>query len=94
MAKEALGYSVDSKVTQFGKTGDELKKYKFIGICPYDISPIDVDWGANDQIEEFTITMAYQWWEAEKRKCGLTRACSSRYRMDILWYKVIWVYFR
>ena len=47
-----LGYSVDAKVTQFGKTGD--------------LSPIDVDWGANDQIEEFTVTLAYQWWEAEE----------------------------
>ena len=65
-ALSPLGYSVDAKVTQFGKTGDELKKYKFIGIYPYDLSPIDVDWGANDQIEEFTITMAYQWWEAEE----------------------------
>ena len=61
-----LGYSVDAKVTQFGKTGDELKKYKFIGMYPYDLSPIDVDWGANDQIEEFTVTLAYQWWEAEE----------------------------
>ena len=33
---------------------------------PYDLSPIDVDWGANDQIEEFTVTLAYQWWEAEE----------------------------
>jgi hypothetical protein len=31
---------------------------------PTDVSQIDVDWGSNDTIEEFTVTMAYQWWEA------------------------------
>ena len=29
---------------------------------PVDVSPIDVDWGANDQMEEFSVTLAYQWW--------------------------------
>ena len=59
------GYTVDGEVTQFGKKGDALKKYKFIGLFPSDITPIDVDWGSNDSIEEFTATFAYQWWEAE-----------------------------
>jgi hypothetical protein len=31
---------------------------------PQDVSPIDVDWGSNDTIEEFTITLSYQWWES------------------------------
>jgi hypothetical protein len=41
-----------------------LKKYKFIGLFPTDVSPIDVDWGSNDSIEEFTVTLSYQWWES------------------------------
>jgi len=59
-----LGYSVDGDVTQFGKNGNTLKKYKFIGLFPTDLTPIDVDWGSNDTIEEFTVTLAFQWWEA------------------------------
>ncbi len=59
-----LGYSVDGDVTQFGKNGNTLKKYKFIGLFPTDLTPIDVDWGSNDTIEEFTVTLAVQWWEA------------------------------
>jgi hypothetical protein len=59
------GYTVDADVTQFGKQGNTLKKYRFLGIFPQDIAPIDVDWGSNDTIEEFTITLSYQWWEAE-----------------------------
>jgi hypothetical protein len=58
------GYTVDSEVRQYGKTGDILKKYKFIGMFPTDLSPIDVDWGSNDTIEEFTVTFSYQWWES------------------------------
>jgi hypothetical protein len=59
-----LGYSVDGDVKQFGKKGDTLKKYKFVGLFPTDLAPIDVDWGSNDTIEEFTVTLSYQWWES------------------------------
>ena len=59
------GYTVDATVTQYGKTGGELKKYKFVGLFPVDLAPIDLDWGANDAIEEYQTTFAYQWWEAE-----------------------------
>ncbi len=57
-------YSVDANVVQFGKKGDEIKKYRFVGVFPTDISPIDVDWGSNDSIEEFSVTLSYQWWES------------------------------
>lgn len=57
-------YTIDAQVTQYGKTGIPLKKYKLIGVFPSDVSPIEVDWGANDQIEEFYVTLAYQWWES------------------------------
>ena len=58
------GYSVDGEVTQYGKQGNAIKKYKFVGLFPSDITPIDVDWGSNDTIEEFSVTLSYQWWDA------------------------------
>ena len=64
LALAPLGYSVDSEVTQFGKQGNTLKKYRFVGVFPTDITPIDVDWGSNDTIEEFSVTLTYQWWDA------------------------------
>jgi len=64
LALAPLGYSVDAEVSQFGKKGDTLKKYRFIGVYPTDITPIDVDWGSNDTIEEFSVTLTYQWWDA------------------------------
>lgn len=58
-------YSVDAEVIQYGKNGEELKRYKFVGMFPQDISPIDLDWGSNDSIEEFSVTFAYQYWETD-----------------------------
>jgi hypothetical protein len=33
-------------------------------LFPSDLTPIDVDWGSNDTIEEFSVTLTYQWWES------------------------------
>lgn len=57
-------YTQDATVTQYAKTGEAIKAYKFIGMFPMDISPIEVDWAANDTIEEYAVTFAYQWWES------------------------------
>ena len=64
IALAPAGYTVDASVTQFGKQGDQHKKYKFVGVFPTDVTPIDVDWGSNDTIEEFSVTLTYQWWDA------------------------------
>lgn len=58
-------YSVDASVTQYGKTGDVLKDYTFVGMFPVDMAPIDLDWGANDSIEEYSVTFAYQYWTSD-----------------------------
>lgn len=65
VALSPSGYSADAKVDQYDKAGNIIKSYKFVGAFPVDLSPIDLDWGANDSIEEFTATLAYQWWESD-----------------------------
>jgi hypothetical protein len=72
-ALSSLSYQVDGTVTQYGKTNTALKMYNIIGLFPIDVSPIDLDWGSNDSIEEFTVTFAYQWWEST----GTTDTSSS-----------------
>jgi hypothetical protein len=59
----SFDYQQDGYVKQYGKAGDVLKAYKFIGMFPIDISAIDLDWGSNDAIQEYAVTFAYQWWE-------------------------------
>jgi hypothetical protein len=56
------GYQQDAIVRQYAKTGEIVKMYKMVGCFPTDISAIDLDWAA-DNIEEFGVTFAYQWWE-------------------------------
>lgn len=58
----SLGYSVPSSVIQYGKTGNVIKQYDFVGMWPNSPSPIDLNWGSNDTIEEFTVTLSYQYW--------------------------------
>lgn len=60
----STSYGSQATVTQYGKTGDSLKSYTFIGMFPIEVSPIEVDWSANDTIEEYAVTFAYQWWES------------------------------
>lgn len=58
-------YSADATVTQYGKTGNPIKEYKFIGLFPNTIDPIGLDWGSNDRIEEFNVTFSYQYWTSD-----------------------------
>ena len=40
-----------------------LREYKFTGIFPTEVSEIPLDYGATDQIQEFTVTFQYLFWE-------------------------------
>jgi len=57
-------YTANAYVTQFAKTGEPIKEYKFVGLFPSDLAPIDVAWDQNDTLEEYTVTLQYQWWES------------------------------
>ena len=63
-AVSPTSYTVDATVNQYGKTGEIIKSYKFVGLFPIDIAPIDLDWGSNDTIEEYSATFAFQYWES------------------------------
>jgi len=41
-----------------------LKQYKFYGVFPSSISAIDVSYDSSDTIEEFTVDLQVQWWDA------------------------------
>jgi len=61
-AASPLLYKANAQVTQFSKTGVPIRVYQFNGIFPSSIAPIDLDWSATDQIEEFTVQFQYDWW--------------------------------
>jgi hypothetical protein len=64
-------YKSTALVTQYGKDGAELRRYKFNGIFPTEISTIDLDWDSTDQIENFSVTFAYDWFEIDGGNTGL-----------------------
>ena len=55
-------YEADLKVEQLDKAGEVIKAYNFVGAFPTVLSPIDLAYDANDQIEEFTCDWSYQYW--------------------------------
>ena len=40
-----------------------LRAYRFVDVFPTNISAIDLDFGSNDAIEEFTVEMQVQYWK-------------------------------
>lgn len=44
-----------------------LKAYKFFGIFPTAVSAIDLSYDSSDTIEEFTVDLQVQWWDALDR---------------------------
>jgi len=70
-------YTKDITVQQYGKHGSVIKAYKLIGAFPTDLAQIDLDWGSNDAVEEFSVTLSYQWWETVSRAADVTGAGKS-----------------
>ena len=54
-------YGFRGEVIQYARDGREIAKYTFENMFPTDISQIDLDWGSNDMIEEYSVTFAYQY---------------------------------
>jgi len=59
-----IAYEADLKVEQLDRSGASVKEYIFRGSYPTDLSPIDVSYTANDEIERFTVTFNYQYFDS------------------------------
>ena len=55
-------YKTNATVIQYAKDGTAIREYKFDGIFPSIISPIELDWATTDQIESFQVTFTYDYW--------------------------------
>ena len=69
-------YKTDLEVTQYGKDGSEIRSYMIIGAFPTDIGAIALDWDQQSQLENFSVTFAYDYWvpniETSDKKAGGT----------------------
>ncbi len=57
-------YQPDAYVHQLDRDGSTLRTYKFHDVFPTNISQMDLSYETTDTIEEFTVEMQVQWWEA------------------------------
>lgn len=60
----SLGYKANAEVRQYSKLGSVIRRYQFIGLYPTVVSDISLNWAEVDQIEEFAVEFAYDYWES------------------------------
>lgn len=67
-------YKTDADIIQYGKNGPQtvLRQYKFYGVFPTQISNIQMDWAAENQIEMFEVGLSYDYFEVVKTNVGNT----------------------
>lgn len=58
-------YKCSAFVTQFSKTGEAIRKYRFDGLYPSEVGAIDLSWETTDTLEEFPVTFQYDFWQLE-----------------------------
>ena len=59
-------YVADLEIEQLGRDGAVIKRYIMKGAWPTTVDPIEVSYDNTDQIEEFGVTLCYQWWESDQ----------------------------
>ena len=57
-------YKANAQIVQYSKTGQAIREYTMDGMFPINISTIEMSWESNDQIEEFTVSWALDFWRA------------------------------
>lgn len=60
-ATRLADYSVDMLLEQLDRAGNPIATYTLVGAFPVVVDPIGLSYEAVDQIEEFGVTLAYQW---------------------------------
>lgn len=57
-------YCSDIEIKQLAKNGEVLKAYTLRNAWPSDLSAIDVSYASENEVERFTCTWQYDYWEA------------------------------
>jgi len=59
-----VDYEADLIVDQLDKDGSIIKTYNFRGCFPTAVSPIDLSYASESEIERFTVEFQVQYWES------------------------------
>jgi hypothetical protein len=56
-------YKTDGWIYKYGKEGGApLRVYKFVGLWPSMVEPIELNWADRDRIAEFRVVFQYDYW--------------------------------
>ena len=58
-------YQVDGFIDHLDRDGNSIKQYTIRGAFPTSLDGIALSYGTNDAIEDFGVTLAYQWFETD-----------------------------
>ena len=58
------------EVIQYSKDGSPIKNYRLAHAWPTELAEVDLGWENSNQIEEFTVTWAYTYWESNTSDHG------------------------
>ena len=58
-------YQVDGFIDHLDRNGSTLKSYTYRGLFPTALGNIDLNYNANDAIEEFSVTFNFQYFETD-----------------------------
>lgn len=56
-------YRTTAQITQYAKTGGQIRTYEMVNIWPVSVSDIKVDWSTVNEVEVFTVAFAYDYWK-------------------------------
>ncbi|WNL51059.1 tail tube protein [Synechococcus phage S-CREM2] len=65
-APELNDYYASAIVRQLDRDGRQLRAYSFEGIWPREIEAINLDFEANNAVEDYGVTFAVQYWSATR----------------------------
>lgn len=83
-------YKAVLTVNQYGKNGGgggqnvvrPIRSYSIIGAFPTSIDAINLNWNTTNQIEEYTVTFAYDYWVPVVEQSGKPVSIDSPYSTD------------
>lgn len=77
-------YKRDIMLVQLSKAGQEIKIYTLVGAFPVTVSPIALDYDATNQIEQFDVEFAYDYWQpTDASTVGLSAAPTPSLSLNV-----------
>jgi hypothetical protein len=82
--QQPSAYQRNIEIFQLDRNGNTLKQYTLLDAFPVDLSPIALDFGANDTISSFTCTWQYQSFTISGARGGIGSLIGSVFNTGLI----------